>query len=558
VRALVLAVVAAALLSPYAYAAERAPKPKLIVAITVDQLSADVFAEYRPHFTDGIKRLGSGAVFPSGYQSHAATETCPGHSTILTGSRPSRSGIIANNWFDLSLAREDKRVYCSEDPEAPGGTSSKYVVSTRLLKVPTLGDRLKAIDTATRVVAVAGKDRAAAMTGGHRADEMWFWSGKSFGTTPDLAAATPAIVGEVNARIEKFLTAAPPPMPLPDACKSHALAVPVGESRNVGELVDGKAGDPLSFAAMLTLDAATADIAISRLKDLKLGQGASTDVLTIGLSATDYVGHVFGTAGAEMCAQMAALDANVGRILAALDANGVPYAVVLTADHGGHDLPERNNWRGFPSAERVQAGLTAEELAAPLVKTFGLKLKGALFYADAPFGDWYVSREISGKLRKRVIAAAKTKLLEHRQVHTVLTADELARMPSPKPPVEEWSIAERARAAFDPTRSGDLIVFLKPHVTPIKGPPKIMVATHGSPWNYDRRVPILFYRPGVTGFEQPLSIETVDILPTLAALIDLKIPPQEIDGRCLDLDAGAGSTCPVAPGQSAQSHAAER
>jgi alkaline phosphatase len=87
-----------------------------------------------------------------------------------------------------------------------------------------------------------------------------------------------------------------------------------------------------------------------------------------------------------------------------------------------------------------------------------------------------------------------------------------------------------------------MIVMLKPYVTPFSDP-KVLVATHGSPWDYDRRVPIMFYRPGTVGFEQPLGIEAVDILPTLAALIDLKIPPDEIDGRCLDLDAGASSTC---------------
>ena len=32
---------------------------------------------------------------------------------------------------------------------------------------------------------------------------------------------------------------------------------------------------------------------------------------------------------------------NNRKLLAALDATGVPYAVSLTADHGGHDLPER-------------------------------------------------------------------------------------------------------------------------------------------------------------------------------------------------------------------------
>ena len=69
------------------------------------------------------------------------------------------------------------------------------------------------------------------------------------------------------------------------------------------------------------------------------------------------------------------------------------------------------------------------------------------------------------------------------------------------------------------------------------------VATHGSPWNYDRRVPILFYRPGIAGFEQALPIETVDILPTLAALIGLPIPRAEIDGRCINLDGGKADSC---------------
>ena len=57
-----------------------ATPPKLIVAISVDQFSADLFSEYRQYYVGGLKRLTSeGAVFPRGYQSHAATETCPGH-----------------------------------------------------------------------------------------------------------------------------------------------------------------------------------------------------------------------------------------------------------------------------------------------------------------------------------------------------------------------------------------------------------------------------------------------------------------------------------------------
>src|SRR5580658_9716404 len=112
-----------------ACAAAAPVQPRLIVAISVDQFSADLFAEYRPLYTAGLRRLSGGAVFPSGYQSHAATETCPGHSTILTGAHPARTGIIANEWIDQGIERSDKQVYCAEDPQVVGSSSAHYSVS---------------------------------------------------------------------------------------------------------------------------------------------------------------------------------------------------------------------------------------------------------------------------------------------------------------------------------------------------------------------------------------------------------------------------------------------
>src|SRR3954451_11744262 len=119
-------------------------RPRLIVAISVDQFSADLFAQYRQYYTGGLRRLEQGVVFPSGYQSHAATETCPGHSTILTGDRPARTGIIANNWFDQGVTRSDVSIYCAEDERAPGSSSVNYKVSPDHLLVPTLGELMKA------------------------------------------------------------------------------------------------------------------------------------------------------------------------------------------------------------------------------------------------------------------------------------------------------------------------------------------------------------------------------------------------------------------------------
>src|SRR3546814_191074 len=142
----------------------------------VDQFSADLFAEYRGRVTGGLARLASGVVFPSGYQAHGATETCPGHSTILTGNHPAHTGIVANHYFDLSAAREDKRIYCAEDETVADTTSGggKYAPSVNHLLVPTLGDLMKARDPKTQVVSVSGKDRSAIMMGGRQADElMW-------------------------------------------------------------------------------------------------------------------------------------------------------------------------------------------------------------------------------------------------------------------------------------------------------------------------------------------------------------------------------------------------
>jgi arylsulfatase A-like enzyme len=61
------------------------------------------------------------------------------------------------------------------------------------------------------------------------------------------------------------------------------------------------------------------------------------------------------------------------------------------------------------------------------------------------------------------------------------------------------------------------------------------ISSHGSPWDYDRRVPILFWWPGIEGFEQPAAVETVDIAPTLADLIGLKTGAPQMDGRVLQI-----------------------
>ncbi len=272
------------------------------------------------------------------------------------------------------------------------------------------------------------------------------------------------------------------------------------------------------------------------LEQMQLGRGPATDLLAISLSATDYVGHTYGPGGVEMCLQLLSLDADLGGFFRLLDRSGIDYAVVLTADHGGLDLPERQSLQGVPQAQRLQAGATAAAIGAEVSRQLGLP-------EPAFAGDWYLVPSVPEPRRAEALALAKQLLLAQPQVEAVYTAAEVSAQPISTAPPESWSLLERFRASYDPQRSGDLQVAYKEYVTPIVDPTRGSVATHGSVWDYDRKVPILFWWKGITPEDQATSAMTVDIEPTLASLIGLAIPPAEIDGRCRDIVAGPQDNC---------------
>ena len=546
------------------------PAPRLIVAISVDQLSADLFAQYRNRYTGGLARLLNGAVFPSGYQGHAATETCPGHSTILTGYRPANTGIIANNWIDQRAPRADKTVYCAEDERVPGSTSRAYTVSAVHLKVPTLGERMKAANPASRVVSVAGKDRAAVMMGGHQVDELWWWDGATYSSY--AGRAVPPAVQRTRDAVTTMIAQPQAALPLPGHC------APLDRPISAGDQVVGQgrfaraAGDTAAFRRSPASDAAVLAMAAALVQDMKLGQGAAPDLIAVGLSATDYIGHAYGTQGTEMCIQQAELDTAIGGFLDVLDATGVDYQLVLTADHGAHDMVERQHQRAMPRETHVAADVNAGRIGAAIGRD--LNIPGPVLLGAE--GDVWFDIALTPAQRARAQAEALRRLRALPQVAAVFTAAEIAATPMPSAPPETWTLIERARASYAAGRSGDLLVLLKHGVTSIEKPGPGYVETHGSPWDYDRRVPIVFWRRGLAdgsitipvssggvdrlprtkirdvvlatstntlpGFEQPQSVETVDIAPTLAALLGLAMPG--VDGRCLDLDPGPASTCP--------------
>jgi len=513
--------------------------PKLVVAISIDQFSADLFDEYRGQFTGGLARLANeSTAFRNGYQSHAATETCPGHSTLMTGRRPGSNGIIANSWLDQKTARADKVVYCAEDERVPGSTSTSYTVSPLHLNSQTLGDRLKAISPASRNVAVAGKDRAAVMMSGRNVDQRWYRQGNAFVT--DLKGiAAPRSVSAANQAVAAAIAQPRPALQAPAVCETRAKSYQVSPTLSVGSWrMDRAAGDAANFFRTTEFDGAVLALSAALFQEMQLGKGSATDILSVGLSATDYVGHAFGRGGMEMCLQMFALDRELGDFLALLDSSGVDYAVVLSADHGGMDIPERLRDQGVAEAARADPALDAVDMGKVLGPQFGSTVP-VVRSIGIP-GDVWVDASVPEGKRAAVIKAVKARYAAHPQVYAVYTKPEIMRLPMPSGAPDKWTVPQRIRASYDAHRSGDLYVVLKPNVSAVAKPSTGYTATHGSPWDYDRRVPITFWRKGVAARSTDQPVETVDIMPTLAAMIGVPVDKGSIDGECLP---AAGVTC---------------
>src|SRR5918993_2717783 len=127
-----------------------ATQPKLIVVVAIDQMRFDFLDRFAPIYKAGFKTLiERGAVFSNAKYRHAANETGPGHSILLTGSAPKHSGIIANDWWDPFLGRV---VNVIDDPvQTPLGGAGRRSSPANMLTF-TIGDTLKSINPRTRVV----------------------------------------------------------------------------------------------------------------------------------------------------------------------------------------------------------------------------------------------------------------------------------------------------------------------------------------------------------------------------------------------------------------------
>ena len=445
-------------------------------------------------------------VFPSGYQAHAATETCPGHSTILTGARPGRTGIVANNWFDQGAARADKYIYCAEDERVPGSTSENYTVSAVHLRVPTLGDLMRRADPAQprrrrRRQGPGGGDDGRpqsepALVVGRRAPSSAMPASPSRARSPRSTRASPrrCRAPASRCRSPKSASRAAAPIAVP------GRATPVGTGRFARA-----ADDRYALRASPEFDALhpRSGRGDARRDAARRGPGhrsARHRPLRHRL-CRPRLRHAAAPRCASRCSRSTARSANSSSISTA---SGSTMWSMLTADHGGLDLPERSREQAGGAAARVDPALNATRDgrgARPPARPAAARCCSATARsatcrstAPCPRGP---ARESSPR---RCAPIAPT-----RRSPPSSPAPRSRRRRCPSGPPDSWTILQRARASFDPLRSGDFYVMLKPRITPIADASRGSVATHGSVWDYDRRVPILFWRRGMTAFEQPLG-----------------------------------------------------
>lgn len=542
--------VGAARVAAAPYAPDR--RPRLCVLVVVDQMIPEQLERLEPWFADGLGRLvREGYVFREAALPYAVTETGPGHVTLATARTPAQHGVIANQWID---AETDRAVYCVEDPDAryvgaEGPAERRGARSWRNVRVPALGDHLERAFPGARVVSIAGKDRAAIGLGGAGADAVLWWDRGRGGfqssdayleRLPEWAATWNAgWIGRVPAQWDALL---PPPYPgsgtdlrlrdgstSPTGRGSLPQDLPVPDERLRTDPERGPAAVALlarTVYATPFLDEFVIELAQRALREWDLGGSAErVDLLALGLSSCDVVGHLHGPYSAEVTDVLLRLDRGLARLFESLDQRlgREGWLLALSADHGVLELPEELARRGV-GARRVEGravALTMQQVAGALQSELGVER--ASLRSEA--GGIY--------LRRAELRAAEVDLAAARRVaRDALLAggDWIARAWTREELLEAVAdVADPwlalALASYDPERGPDVVYQVQPwHLKGLSGG-----TSHGTPYPYDRRVPLVFYGPGLAAGRDHEPVTTLDLVPTLLAWLGLAVPP-ELEG----------------------------
>jgi arylsulfatase A-like enzyme len=275
------------------------------------------------------------------------------------------------------------------------------------------------------------------------------------------------------------------------------------------------------------MDQLTLELALDGVNALDLGRGPAPDILAVSLSTTDAVGHKYGPDSREQHDNILRLDRALGAFLDSLFKlrDSTRIVIALTADHGVAQIPEVH----FAG----RRGATLRANLNPLVDrtTAALKARGAPTDAfDFEYGMVFADRDLLRRARVNPDSLVRSFLAEARRVPGVLRADTRAALAAAD--TVKDAIARRWLHSLPADLNVVGIVTLQPYVYWAPAGAVATGATHGSPHDYDARVPVLFWgRPFATG-RRTEPARVVDMAPTLARVLGVE-PTETLDGRVL-------------------------
>ena len=492
-------------------AAPRPARPvRLVVSLVVDQLRPDYLDRFRQDFRGGFAQLlRDGVFFRNAEQDHAVTVTAAGHATVLTGRSPASVGIVSN---DLGVP----------DPLSPLIKGNVTGASPRRFIGTTLFDWMLARDPDTRVLSVSRKDRGAILTIGRAIVPVFWYSKGSFTTSTWYGDTLPTWVTAWNARdpIEKLRGST-------WALERDAASYPEPDDRPFEVNGADKLFPHLLAADWATaateiekrpiMDSLTLDFALAGVRVLGLGTRHGVDLLSLSLSATDGIGHRWGPGSREIHDQLLKLDRYLGLFFDSL-ATIVPadqMMLVLTADHGVTEYPEAGTGGHISLGTQVRA-LNAYGRSRWRID-LGAGSEVGLLFGDAPA---LASRGVNLDSLERSLAAEIGSIPGVRRVFTQRTLAAAA--------VTDLD-AMRWRRQLPTGFNWFVAALAAPHYT---WGSSAAETSHGTTNLEDVRVPLLFRIPGVAPRRIERVVRTVDLAPTLAALLGIR-PTERVEGVVL-------------------------
>ena len=514
-------------------------KPKLVVAVVVDQMRYDFLENLSYRFSEnGFNRLiNEGYNCKNNFYNYVPTVTGPGHSSVSTGSTPMTHGIVGNNWYDRE---QNKSVYCTDDVSYDniGGDDYSGNKSPNNLLVETFADINKSYNKDAKTVSVAIKDRGSILMGGKNADAAYWYYGKERAqwiTSTYYMQKLPSWVENFNMEdnLEKYLEEW---VPLYDISTYDNYEI---DNNNFEKLFKGKDDSAFPYDTKSLMkhndcfdmiketpygNQMTTDFAIEAIINEDLGKRGVTDVITIGYSSTDYVGHSFGVASVETQDTYIRLDKEIEKLLLFLDneLGENQYTLFLTGDHGVLEIPAFLTNSGI-HARAVSENELALNVVTQLKKVFGVEVKDLISNVDNSqiyLNDAGIS---SLGLEKNKVMNEIIKILKSFDfISNAYSSDYIMNSKN----LDGYE--KLIQNGFHEKRSGDIALILEPNVIFYDG----KGTTHGSGYNYDTHVPLIFFGLGIKNGETEKITEIPDIAPTISKLLDQRM--KNSTGESLD------------------------